>query len=294
MQIGWASREFIASLEGTDGNGVGDDPHSWAYDGSRRLKWHENNEEYGREIVDVNSSKVVGSVDGPWQAGDVVGCILEITGPQNFSIAFTLNGRFLGTAFRESLVLSSEGPKAGGGVRSPEREGSGSGLVLFPALSLEEGEVVLVNVGQHGFRYPFVGPTGSSSSSTDSTGSGSGGNYIAVLEGLAGGARSALVASAAKLDQYEIPPVGSVKAGEEELALAAAADEIFDEIDLAADTFSDIDGLRSLGAYSSYLQSHPPLVYNRFQITFIMVCIARIEAPEIRAAVARVEDGRGA
>ena len=82
-QIGFASSAY----EGGDsekGDGVGDDEHSWAFDGTRVLKWHKGaNNKYGRE----------------WKVGDVVGCCIDM---DSRSIKFSLNGSFdspMGMAF---------------------------------------------------------------------------------------------------------------------------------------------------------------------------------------------------
>jgi len=42
MQIGWADGRFTPESE--SGDGVGDDHHSWAYDGYRQLRWHGESE----------------------------------------------------------------------------------------------------------------------------------------------------------------------------------------------------------------------------------------------------------
>ncbi len=43
------STKYIYLIEGASdkGEGVGDDSHSWAYDGYRRLIWHEKSAEWG-------------------------------------------------------------------------------------------------------------------------------------------------------------------------------------------------------------------------------------------------------
>ena len=61
MQVGWADQFFKGDSE--NGDGVGDDQHSWAYDGCRQQKWNgEAPEDYG----------------AAWSAGDVVGCLLDL------------------------------------------------------------------------------------------------------------------------------------------------------------------------------------------------------------------------
>ena len=80
MQVGWADAHFKAVIE--EGKGVGDDTNSWAYDGTRSLKWHNNvSSSYGKQ----------------WKAGDIIGCALNLNHPTE--ISFSLNGEWLGTAF---------------------------------------------------------------------------------------------------------------------------------------------------------------------------------------------------
>ena len=40
LQIGWADSSFIGHCQGDRGDGVGDGPSSWAFDGWRRYRWH--------------------------------------------------------------------------------------------------------------------------------------------------------------------------------------------------------------------------------------------------------------
>jgi hypothetical protein len=65
-QIGWASKKFVPSSVSCDG--VGDDEHSWAWDGSREMKFTGGVEEaYG--IPEQQQ----------WNSGDVVGCGIQIS-----------------------------------------------------------------------------------------------------------------------------------------------------------------------------------------------------------------------
>ncbi|XP_031565217.1 uncharacterized protein LOC116300481 [Actinia tenebrosa] len=105
MQLGWADEDFQAIAE--QGKGCGDDAHSWAYDGKRCLKWHENKKEkYGEA----------------WSAGDVIGIAIDIDQRQ---IMFSLNGKDYGKAF-ENISIS-------GGI--------------YPCMSLARGERVQIFLG---------------------------------------------------------------------------------------------------------------------------------------------------
>jgi len=77
-----------------------------------------------------------------WRVGDVVGCLLSFpptTTPTSSSgtIRYYLNGDDLGVAFDNVVVEGIKG--------------------YYPAISLEEGEVVRVNIGGAPFR--FLPPT---------------------------------------------------------------------------------------------------------------------------------------
>ena len=95
---------------------VGDHEHSWAYDGARQQKWNGEPSDYG----------------AAWGAGDVVGCLVDtLTG----TVSFSLNGKDLGAAWTGVAALTAN---ADGSVPRG----------LHPALSLEKGEVVQINIGQ--------------------------------------------------------------------------------------------------------------------------------------------------
>jgi len=72
IQVGWADSSF--SGEADRGDGCGDGPSSWAYDGWRRYRWHDNATEWGCR----------------WQEGDVVGCLVDMDCKE---IRYTLNGK---------------------------------------------------------------------------------------------------------------------------------------------------------------------------------------------------------
>ena len=81
-QIGWCTDLCLANdylmL------GIGDDEHSWAFDGGRVKKWHSGSGEYGKS----------------WELNDIVGCAVDVhKGGDKFDIGYYLNGEYLGIAF---------------------------------------------------------------------------------------------------------------------------------------------------------------------------------------------------
>ena len=92
MQIGWCDTSFRGDAQG--GDGVGDGPHSWAYDGWREYKWHDGHAEWGAR----------------WRPGDVVGCLIDLDGRV---MGFTLNGRAeeigMGPAFTDLRYVERTG-----------------------------------------------------------------------------------------------------------------------------------------------------------------------------------------
>ncbi|XP_049812745.1 RING finger and SPRY domain-containing protein 1-like [Schistocerca nitens] len=76
MQIGWATKD--STFLNHEGYGIGDDAFSVAYDGCRRLIWHDaHNRAQGQSA---------------WKAGDILGCLLDLTVPEAI---FYLNGEAL-------------------------------------------------------------------------------------------------------------------------------------------------------------------------------------------------------
>jgi hypothetical protein len=120
VQIGWATSSFRPNME--DGDGTGDDAFSWGFDGKRRAKFHAGDaSEYGRV----------------WSTGDVVTCIVLLSANADAvqaTFSFCLNGEELGEAFTHSFSKSDD---------------------LSPAVSLENGQALRVNLGQAGFSYPI-------------------------------------------------------------------------------------------------------------------------------------------
>jgi SPRY domain len=83
------------------------------------------------------------------QAGDVVGCMLDTAAG---TISYTLNGAHLGTAFQ--LPAHEQQQHKGKGKRKANAEAVDTAVATtvgtaayFPALSLEQGESVVINAG---------------------------------------------------------------------------------------------------------------------------------------------------
>lgn len=128
IQIGWANNLF--SINPEEGDGVGDDVNSWSYDGFRSKKWHIEEDDYGASIDDTRDS---------WMSGDIIGSVLCLTenedkAQKSMTISFTINGRDLGVAFHDDKVPLATG--------------------FYPAISLEDKEAVIVNIGNVAFAYP--------------------------------------------------------------------------------------------------------------------------------------------
>ena len=140
VQLGWAAEGFAPNAR--EGDGVGDVLGSWAYDGARCLKWSagEGGEPYGRS----------------WAAGDVVGVTLELLPEPGQATprlvgSFSLNGEDLGIAF-DAPPPPSRSDESGtavtaGGDTSAEGIADSPVLRVFPAVSIEMGVIVRINLG---------------------------------------------------------------------------------------------------------------------------------------------------
>jgi len=73
MQIGWATKD--SSFLNDDGYGIGDDKFSIAFDGCRRLIWH--------------NAKATSHNLPSWTNGTIVGCLLDLN---NEECVFSVNG----------------------------------------------------------------------------------------------------------------------------------------------------------------------------------------------------------
>eukprot|EP01039_Chlorochromonas_danica_P010454 gene10454-11578_t len=141
MQIGWARKEAFQALG--EGDGVGDDGYSWAYDGYRQQRWHGGEgQSYGPQTGEI------------WHSGDVITCCLTISTPSSSSssaegsknkkevrMSFLHNGESLGDAFVFSVDVDEEDSETGG-------------LEFYPAISLEEKETVGLLKESKAFQVP--------------------------------------------------------------------------------------------------------------------------------------------
>ncbi|KAI9262012.1 hypothetical protein BY458DRAFT_534609 [Sporodiniella umbellata] len=83
MQVGWVTDHFEFDPEG--GKGVGDDIHSFGYDGSRAKKWH-------GKYANMRTT-TYGMI---WHEGDTVTCAIDL---EKGEISYYLNGTDMGVAF---------------------------------------------------------------------------------------------------------------------------------------------------------------------------------------------------
>jgi hypothetical protein len=95
LQIGWADGSFAGHCHAERGDGCGDGPSSWAFDGWRRYRWHSTATEWGCR----------------WREGDVVGCLVDM---DEHIVSFTLNGE--GESIGMGRAFSGEGFRPCGGV----------------------------------------------------------------------------------------------------------------------------------------------------------------------------------
>jgi SPRY domain len=181
VQIGWANQLFLSAEGSLAEDGVGDDVHSWAYDGLRGKKWNGEDLNYGTDVLaaveekvsssssvaksanteqetgDLNSASDSTGAEGnkaSWKVGDIVGCLLDITsaGSDGFRarISYTVNGVNLGVAYSDISLATVSGASSGNSSSSSDSKSS----LFSPAMSLEDGEAVLLNIGQRPFSYP--------------------------------------------------------------------------------------------------------------------------------------------
>lgn len=122
LQIGWADGSFAGHCHADRGDGCGDGPSSWAYDGWRRYRWHATATEWGCR----------------WAEGDVIGCMVDM---DEKVVSFTLNGR--GEEIGMGVAFSGQGFRPCGGVYA---------CVSFNRR--EKLRIILGGSGSEPFKYP--------------------------------------------------------------------------------------------------------------------------------------------
>lgn len=122
LQIGWADGSFAGHCHADRGDGCGDGPSSWAYDGWRRYRWHATATEWGCR----------------WTEGDVIGCMVDM---DEKIVSFTLNGR--GEEIGMGVAFSGQGFRPCGGVYA---------CVSFNRR--EKLRIILGGKGSEPFKYP--------------------------------------------------------------------------------------------------------------------------------------------
>jgi len=89
-QIGWADLCF--EPHSSAGEGVGDDLHSWAYDGNRVLRWYKaHSETWGKR----------------WHSDSIVGCLADLDARV---LSFTLDGQPLGICYSNISIVGGLRP----------------------------------------------------------------------------------------------------------------------------------------------------------------------------------------
>jgi len=122
LQIGWADASFAGHCQADRGDGCGDGPSSWAFDGWRRYRWHSTATEWGCR----------------WSEGDVVGCSVDM---DSMTVSFTLNGK--GEEIGMGIAFSDEGFRPCSGV--------------YACVSFNRREKIRLILGGEGtepFKYP--------------------------------------------------------------------------------------------------------------------------------------------
>ena len=117
VQVGWVDCAYDGGAD--TGQGVGDDGHSWAYDGWRMYLWHEVSAEWGAR----------------WSPGDVVGCALNLD-TRPCTMSFYLNGCGEEIDMGEAPFVDID--FCGG---------------LYPCVSFNRGEMIQFNFGDSSFAF---------------------------------------------------------------------------------------------------------------------------------------------
>jgi hypothetical protein len=160
MQLGWIDDEFQDSANDKEGDGIGDDVngHSWAFDGFRNKLLHKG-EEIALLAASSSSSSAIGDKGikedkkerESWETNDVVGCLLRID--EVSSSSSSSNKKASNKRNEVHFIYFLNGNRVPGGEFQFIVESNHSGF--YPAVSLEEGESIVVNNGE---KVPFKFP----------------------------------------------------------------------------------------------------------------------------------------
>jgi hypothetical protein len=134
VQVGWATAGVSWAPKFEQGEGVGDDDASWAFDASRALKWNSSASVVAQDAEAVHLESSGSSPYGVIAvAGDIIGASARFNAAGDATLSFFVNGMSLGDAFFIPNGLIPNG--------------------LLPAISLDAGEIVTMNMGSAGFAY---------------------------------------------------------------------------------------------------------------------------------------------
>eukprot|EP01084_Bolivina_argentea_P078615 142671_1 len=113
MQIGFHDNSFECYKR--FGNGVGDDIHSWAFDGGRICSWNGLNKPYGRS----------------WKEKDCIGIGIDLSNKNNIKCEFFMNGLSLGIAYKNMKIDK----------------------YLYPSFTLEQRQCVNILLNENKMKY---------------------------------------------------------------------------------------------------------------------------------------------
>jgi Replication stress response SDE2 C-terminal/SPRY domain/Silencing defective 2 N-terminal ubiquitin domain len=146
VQIGWVSDP--SALNSEAGDGAGDVPGSWSYDGSRQIKIMGSKPSTTGAATATTRAATAASASQSaeygvrWKAGDVVGCLWN---PVDRSLRYFVNGDDQGIAF--------EGVEGVIGDNNNNATPPQQPALLVPAVSINPGEVVEFRLHRKYFQY---------------------------------------------------------------------------------------------------------------------------------------------
>jgi Replication stress response SDE2 C-terminal/Silencing defective 2 N-terminal ubiquitin domain/SPRY domain len=146
VQVGWVSDP--SALDSEAGDGAGDVPGSWSYDGSRQIKIMGSKPSTTGAATATTRAATAASASQSaeygvrWKAGDVVGCLWN---PVDRSLRYFVNGDDLGIAF--------EGVEGGIGDNKNNATPPQQPALLVPAVSINPEEVVEFRLHRKYFQY---------------------------------------------------------------------------------------------------------------------------------------------